>query len=187
MRPTECIRNNGGKGCVNESGGRVSRTRGREKGSTRYNGHAEDPYVITHRHPSSARSRLRLIINARRNVRQTTFPFRWETPRGRTGPFTSLISCDCGSPYFAHGRRKKMSFAAVSRRPRMLTNYCGRSTMLTKGESKSQCPATGVRLDGISLRRNLISSRARVRESVIERLARIGYPALTSRTGGKRR
>jgi len=63
-----------------------------------------------------------------------------------------------------------MSFAAVSWRPRMLTNYCGRSTMLTKGESKSQCPATGVRLDGISLRQNLISSRARVQESAIERV-----------------
>lgn len=79
-----------------------------------------------------------------------------------------------------------MSFAAVSRRPRMLTNYCGRCAVLTKGESHN-ARQRGVRLDEISLRRNLISSQARVRESAIERLARIGYPALTSRTAGRRR
>lgn len=50
--------------------------------------------------------------------------------------------------------------------------------MLTRGESESQWSATGVRLDGISLRRNLISSRARVRGNAIECLARIGYPTL---------
>lgn len=100
-----------------------------------YNSHAGDPYVITHHHLSSVRSRLRLIINATRSVRQT--------PRGRAGPFTSLISRDCGTPYFAHGRRKKMSFAAVSRRPRMLTNYCGRCAVLTKGESQVTMPGNG--------------------------------------------
>ncbi|TGZ49937.1 hypothetical protein DBV15_07153, partial [Temnothorax longispinosus] len=105
---------------------------------------------------------------------------------GEPGPFTSLISRDCGTSYFAYGRRKKMSFAAVSRRPRMLTNYCGRSAMLTKGESESQCPATGA-FDWMEFHsdENLISSQARVRESAIERFARIGYPALTSGTAGK--
>lgn len=51
-----------------------------------------------------------------------------------------------------------------------------------EGRERVTMPATGVRLDGISLRRNLISSQARVRENAIERLARIGYPALTSGT-----
>jgi len=77
-----------------------------------------------------------------------------------------------------------MSFAAVSRRPRTLTNYCGRAAMLTRGKSESQCPATGVRLDVISLRQNLISSRARVRGNAIERFARIGYPTLPRKRVG---
>lgn len=75
-------------------------------------------------------------------------------------------------------KEKEMSFAAVSWRPRTLTNYCERCAMLTRSESKSQWSATGVRLDGISLRRNLISSRARVRGNAIECLARIGYQTL---------
>lgn len=53
----------------------------------KYNGRAEDPCVITHRHPSGIRSRLRLIINATRNVRQTSPPFRWKIPRGANGTF----------------------------------------------------------------------------------------------------
>jgi len=42
-------------------------------------------------------------------------------------------------------------------------------------EDQGAVTMAGVRLDGISLRRNLISSQARVRGNAIERLARIGY------------
>jgi len=47
----------------------------------------EDPYVITHRHPSNVCSSLRLIINATRNVRQTTFPIPMENSAGANGTF----------------------------------------------------------------------------------------------------
>lgn len=50
----------------------VFRESGGGGGSIKYNGHVEDPCVITHHHLSGVRSRLRLIINATRNVRQTS-------------------------------------------------------------------------------------------------------------------
>jgi hypothetical protein len=101
------------------------------------------------------------------------------------GPFTSLISRLWDSLLLAR-KVKEMSFAAVvSRRPRTLTNYCGRAAMLTReARASHNAQATGVRLDEISLRQNLISSRARVRGNAIERLARIGYPALPRKRVG---
>lgn len=107
------------------------------------------------------------------------FPvFWWKIPRGRAGTLYIANIVQLWDSLLFSRKEKEMSFAAVSRRPRTLTNYCERCAMLTRGESKSQWSATGVRLDEISLRRNLISSRARVRGNAIECLARIGYQTL---------
>lgn len=180
------IRNNGRKSRASGSGGCVLR---RGWNTTVMLESRRTAIVVGYRKRTPCVCpRLRSIVNAMWNVRQAflSSPFSPRILMGNSASGTLYIAniVQLWNSLLFSRKEKEMSFDAVSWRPRTLTNYCGRCAMLTRAESKSQWSATGVRLDGISLRRNLISSRARVRGNAIECLARIGYPTLARRARG---